>query len=401
VTGIFVEGVDVSDRLAADDELRRLAARLQQEDRRKTEFLATLAHELRNPLAPLRSGLEVLRLAHGDPATAPIRDMMERQLSHMVHLVDDLMDISRISSGKILLKREQIDLRLVLEAAIETSRPLIEAKRHMLAVALGEQPLPVHVDRVRMAQVVSNLLNNAAKYTPQGGQIELAARRDRGNVLVSVKDNGIGIPQEHLESVFEMFAQESTAGAQLDGGLGVGLTLVRRITEMHGGSVSAARSAQGGSILEVRIPLAPVPDSATASDAASQAGHPSRAGLRVLVADDNIDAASSLCELLIMLGHDAREAHDGIEALRVARAFRPEIIFLDIGMPHKDGYQVARELRATPEFEHVTLVALTGWGNKDDLVLAQKAGFDHHLTKPADLSAIQKLLVRPEGASVS
>ena len=393
VTGIFVQGVDVSARKQADEEFRQLAARLLEDDRRKTEFLATLAHELRNPLAPLRNGLEIMRMASDDPVTvAATRDMMNRQLGSMVRLVDDLMDVSRISSGKLLLKRERLELRQVLATAVETSRPLIEAKRHHLSIDMGDVDLMVNIDPVRIAQVVSNLLNNASKYTPEGGVIELRARREGVQALVVVADNGIGIPAESREAVFDMFAQVRSGAHVNQGGLGVGLTLVRSLTELHGGSVEASSSDGRGSTLTIRLPLADahgpgevVPNSVELSPGAHRS-------LRILVADDNPDAANSLCEILCMLGHEAREAHDGNRALEVALAFAPQIAFLDIGMPGKDGYEVARAIRATPALKSMVIVALTGWGNAGDHARTRAAGFNEHLTKPAEFASIERLL---------
>ncbi|KQQ88662.1 diguanylate cyclase [Massilia sp. Leaf139] len=386
---------DITARKRNEEQLRRLAADLSDADRRKTEFLATLAHELRNPLAPIRSGLGVIRLS-GDNATAvrKVREMMERQVGHMVHLIDDLLDVARISGGKLELKRERADLKRVLASAVETSAPLIEAARHRLRVALPETDLTVDADVTRIAQVVANLLNNAAKYTPAGGRIELAACAQDGMAVITVTDNGVGIPADSLTTVFDMFRQVDRHMERAQGGLGIGLSLVRRLVEMHGGTVRAQSAGAGqGSRFEVRLPLAG--DAAASGsygmekqDTASRRPR----GLRILVVDDNVDAALTLSMILEADGHRTRVVHDGIAALEAARAFLPQVAFLDIGMPGLNGYETARAMRSTPGLETATLVALTGWGAESDRLRSSDAGFDHHLTKPAQLSAVQDLL---------
>jgi PAS domain S-box-containing protein len=387
---------DITARRQAEEELRRLAADLSEADRRKTEFLATLAHELRNPLAPIRSGLGVMRLA-GDSAAAvrKVRDMMERQVGHMVRLIDDLLDVARISGGKLELKRERSDLKQVLASAVETSLPLIEAAGHRLEVALPETDLIIDADVTRIAQVVANLLNNAAKYTPGGGRIDLSVRADAGMAIIAVTDTGVGIPADALTSVFDMFKQVDRHVERAQGGLGIGLSLVRRLVEMHGGSVTAAsRGAGQGSTFEVRLPLAPgaaaLAGSGQPETGSAAAGQ--SAGIRVLVVDDNVDAALTLSMILEASGHATRVAHDGAAALEAAAAFQPQVAFLDIGMPGMDGYETASVMRRTPGLEDMTLVALTGWGSETDRMRSSKAGFDHHLTKPAQLAAVQELL---------
>jgi PAS domain S-box-containing protein len=386
---------DITQRKHADDNLRRLAEELAESDRRKTEFLATLAHELRNPLAPISNGLHLMRMAGGDlPALEKARHMMERQLRHMVHLVDDLLDIARISSNKVELRRESLDLRTVLAGAVETSMPLVTAGGHALDVKLPDAPLRIVGDATRVAQVVSNLLNNAAKYTPRGGRIELAAREEGGRATIAVRDTGVGIPPESLRDVFDMFTQVGRSREHAQGGLGIGLALVRRLVDLHGGTVEAASDGAGrGSTFTVRLPLADAHAfAAEAAPTAPGAGllHPRT--LRVLVVDDNRDAADSLAALLEIGGHETRVAHDGDEALRAAHTFRPDIVFLDIGMPGKDGYEVARELRAATDTCSAVLVALTGWGAQQDRARSRSAGFDHHLTKPAGLHDVERLL---------
>ncbi|WP_296941981.1 PAS domain-containing protein [uncultured Massilia sp.] len=387
---------DISARKHADDRLRRLAADLSEADRRKTEFLATLAHELRNPLAPIRSALGVLRLS-GDSAAAVarVRDMMERQVGHMVHLIDDLLDVARISGGKLELKRARVALQQVLSSAIETSLPMIEAGRHALRVDMPDEALVADVDVTRIAQVVANLLNNAAKYTPAGGRIDLAMRRDGDHAAIVVADTGIGIPAEALDGVFEMFNQVGRSLDRSQGGLGIGLSLVRRLVELHDGSVTAASGGAGaGSTFTVRLPLASIAAQAGAAPqpAPGAAQDAAGAGIDVLVVDDNVDAAVTLAMILELHGHRVRTAHDGVAALDIAAAFRPRLAFLDIGMPRLNGYETARALRAMAGLEDTVLVALTGWGAEADRSQSSEAGFDHHLTKPVQMGDIEKIL---------
>jgi len=383
---------DITERVRADAELRRLADDLAAADRRKSEFLATLAHELRNPLAPIRSGLQVLRMAGDDAqASARVHDIMERQLTHLVALVDDLLDVARITHGQIELKRVNIDLAEVLAGAVETSRVLIDAEQHRLTLTLPDQPLPLFADPTRLRQVISNLLNNAAKYTPRGGNIALGAGRDGDAVLVTVADDGIGIAPAAIGDVFTMFNQVGRDRHRARGGLGIGLSLVRSLVELHGGSVSAASPGPGqGSVFTVRLPLA---EGRQAIAPPTPPAPPPVAGLRVLVVDDNQDAAATLGELLGLIGHTVRVAHSGSQALVEAAGFGPQVVFLDIGMPGMNGYQTARALRAEP-YDGMLLVALTGWGGDDDRARTREAGFDHHLTKPVDLDAVMRLLAR-------
>ncbi|MDQ1811890.1 ATP-binding protein [Massilia sp. CCM 9210] len=386
---------DISARVAADAELRRLAADLAEADRRKTEFLATLAHELRNPLAPIRSGLQVMRRSGGDAAVAArMQDIMDRQLGHMVALVDDLLDVARITRGKIDLKPEWTSVQQLVAGAIETSRPLIDGKAHQLQVLVPEQPLALYADPTRIRQILSNLLNNAAKYTSQGGRITLAARQGGADVLISVTDNGIGIAPDDLAGVFDMFSQIGRADHQC-GGLGIGLSLVRSLAEQHGGSVAAASGGLGlGSVFSVRLPLAPpgvaapLPDRHAQSGAAMANGAP----LRILVVDDNVYAASTLAELLTLIGHTAEVANDGAGALAMAATHRPQVMFLDIGMPGMNGFELARALRADDRHDDALLVALNGWGSSADRERTRAAGFDLHLTKPVDLASVADLL---------
>jgi signal transduction histidine kinase/ActR/RegA family two-component response regulator len=360
-------------------------------DRRKDEFLATLAHELRNPLAPIRNALNLLQLSGAAQPSRGIWEMMDRQVDHMVRLVDDLMEVSRITRGKIALRKDATDLGEVIAAAVETSRPQLEAARHELKLALPPEPLVVEGDAMRLAQVFSNLLNNAVKYTDAGGRIEVEARRDDGAATVSVRDSGIGIAAEALSNVFEMFVQLDARGNRAQKGLGIGLTLVRSLIELHGGSVTARSPGVGrGSEFVVRLPLAargPARASARETSAVKIPGLP-----RVMVVDDNVDAAESLAALLRLLGAEVRVIHDGAAALEVLDAFNPVAVFLDLGMPGMDGYETARRMRAQPGARSTVLIALTGWGQERDRSQTAAAGFHHHLVKPAELSALQAVL---------
>ena len=388
--------VDISRSRLAEQSLRQLAADLAQADLRKSEFLATLAHELRNPLAPISSGLSLLKLG-GDnaAAVAKIRPMMERQVGQLVRLIDDLLDVARISGGKIHLKKSPVELKTIIAGAVETSLPGIERGGHKLVMALADGVMMLDADATRIAQVISNLLNNAAKYTPPGGRIEIAARRDGANVLVAVTDNGLGIPAESLSSIFDMFSQVRHNLSRAQGGLGVGLSLVRRLVEMHGGAVSVASSGSGqGSRFTVSLPLAHGCDVALAPSPVADAGIEPAPGrqLRLLVADDNVDAADMLEAMLALQGHVTHVAHNGRDALAIARDFAPDVAFLDIGMPDMNGYETAAALKTVAGLDTIMLVALTGWGDERDRARAKQAGFDHHLTKPADLAAIEQLL---------
>ncbi|MGF6271882.1 PAS domain S-box-containing protein [Massilia sp. UYP11] len=386
---------DVSARKRSEEELRRLADDLAEADRRKTEFLATLAHELRNPLAPIRNGLSVMRLGGDKPAAVgKVREMMERQVGHMVHLIDDLLDVARISGGKLELKRQRADLHAILASAVETSLPLIEAGQHAFEVDVPDVPLPVFADATRIAQVVANLLNNAAKYTPALGQLRLAVRRDGRDAVIAVSDTGVGIAADALAGVFDMFSQIGRTVDRSQGGLGIGLSLVRRLVEMHGGSVVAASGgANAGSVFTVRLPLAePSDDRDAHAPGASEPARDGGAGLKVLVVDDNVDAALTLSMILEASGHVTRVTHDGHGALEAARDFRPHVAFLDIGMPGMSGYDTARAMRALEELDGIVLVALTGWGAESDRRRSSEAGFDHHLTKPVQLAVVVELL---------
>ncbi|HZM33904.1 MAG TPA: ATP-binding protein [Burkholderiales bacterium] len=363
----------------------------EQADRRKDEFLAMLAHELRNPLAPIRNAVHLMRLAGARGADGQIWEMLERQVGHIVRLVDDLLEVSRFTRGKIALRRVPVGLDAVIASAVETSQPLIASARHRLRVNLPAEPLVVDADATRLAQVFSNLLNNAANYTDAGGSIELAARREGGTAVVSVADDGIGIEARALPGVFDLFKQGSERGGRGQAGLGIGLTLARSLVELHGGSIAAASEGPGrGSVFTVRLPL-----SAALADAPAPADAPaSRGGAapRVLVVDDNRDAADTLGALLRMLGAEVKVVNDGQAAIEVYAAFRPAVMFLDLGMPGLDGYEVARRIRDDAEAAGTALIALTGWGQEKDRQKSKAAGFRHHLVKPIDLTAMQAVL---------
>jgi two-component system CheB/CheR fusion protein len=374
-------------------ERHELEQALLEADHRKDEFLAMLAHELRNPLAPIRNALHILRLtAAPDAASRRVTDMMERQVNHLVRLVDDLLEVSRITRGRIELRKERTDLAAVVRSAVETSRPPIDAAGHRLEVVLPEEPLVVECDAVRIAQVLSNLLNNAARYTEPSGRITLEVRREDASAVVTVRDTGIGIAKAMLGRIFEMFVQSDPQDGRAQGGLGIGLALVRRLVEMHGGTVEAASAGQGqGSEFTVRLPLA----TAGAGDRSPDTGlvRPAEvSGQRVLVVDDNRDAAQSLGVLLKLVGVDVHVAYSGQEALDALPVYRPDVVLLDLGMPGMDGEEVARRIRSDPGFIDVRLIALTGWGQQSDRARSRAAGFDYHLIKPADVAALTAVL---------
>ena len=389
---------DVTERQAADRALREQAERLAESDRAKDEFLATLSHELRNPLAPLRNAIEFLRRTQqGDAKLTSMHVMMERQVDHLVRLVDDLLEVSRISRGTFSLRKEQVELATVVRNAAETIEPLIKAAGHVLDMELPEQPLWLAGDPVRLAQILANLLNNAAKYTDDGGRIRVQAWREGDRAAISVSDNGVGLSPEDLPRMFEMFSRGDRDSGRSQGGLGIGLALSRRLAQMHDGSLDARSDGPGkGSEFIVRLPLAMAADN-VAPEVPSDEG--SLARMRVLVVDDNPDAGDSLSMILDVLGAEVRLARSGGEAIDMFAAYRPSVVLLDIGMPGMNGYEVARVLRARFPEHRATLVALTGWGQEDDRRRAREAGFDHHLVKPADIDALQRLLHSIENAT--
>ena len=381
---------DITERKRAEEGLREA-------DRRKDEFLATLAHELRNPLAPIRNSLNIFRLAGvQDPVLEGVTAMMERQVAHMVRMVDDLLEVSRISRGKIELRKERVDLAAVLRNAVDTSLPLIKGARHKLTVEIPPEPIVLDADPVRLSQVFANLLNNAAKYTPEGGQIVLTVSVKDAMVSICVKDDGEGIPAEMLPRIFDMFTQVNT-GTRAQGGLGIGLTLARTLAQMHGGTIEAFSQGQGqGCEFLVKLPLAGRAAASAAEEVPATGATRRMPRRRVLVVDDNRDSADSMGMLLEILGAEVRIAHDGAAALEEVRKFAPAVVLLDIGMPGMCGYEVARRLREDPAAKAITIVALTGWGQNEDRRRSREAGFDYHLVKPADLGTLQSILSMKE-----
>jgi PAS domain S-box-containing protein len=389
----FGTNTDITDRIAMEQALRDA-------DRRKDEFLATLAHELRNPLAPIRHGLELLRLgaAEGEAAQR-LYATLERQTDHLVRLVDDLLDVSRITRGKVELRRGRLELRRIVAAAVEVSRPLLDGAGVELTVDLPAEPVWLKADPTRLAQVFANLLNNSAHHTPAGGRVRIAAEVRGGEVVVRVIDTGAGIAPERLERIFDLFEQGGGGRPGGMGGLGIGLTLVKSLAELHGGRVEARSAGVGqGSELTVTLPVlppaeagtgavAPEDDDEEAADAAVD-----HQPLRVLVVDDNRDAADSLRELLDLLGHEAQAVFGGAAALAAGAELRPDVVLLDLGMPGMDGFETAQRLRHEPWGAGVVLIALTGWGQEQDRRRTHEAGFDHHLVKPTDLRQLERLL---------
>jgi len=390
--GLATVSQDVTERRRMEEDLRKLAADLAEADRRKDEFLATLAHELRNPLAPIRNALQIIRLRPDQATVEEAREMMDRQLDQMVRLVEDLLDVSRIATGKLELRREQVPLSRIVDSAIEISRPVIDHMGHELTVTMPEQPITVDADLTRLAQVISNLLTNSAKYTDRGGQIRLTATRQGSDVVLSVKDNGIGIPADQLPRLFKMFAQVDRSLGRSQGGLGIGLTLVRRLVEMHGGAVEVKSDGTGkGSEFIIRLPIA-LTESEQSATPTSNGVPTSKASRRIFIVDDNHDAADSLAQLLRILGNEIRTAYDGQAAFDGAAEFRPDVLLLDIGLPKLDGYQACRLIRKEPWGKDIFIVALTGWGQEDARSLSNEAGFDKHLIKPVDFGELIALL---------
>jgi signal transduction histidine kinase/DNA-binding response OmpR family regulator len=405
VYGILVHGIDITERKRAEVGLRKLADELSQSNQHKTEFLAILAHELRNPLAPIRNGLELLRLTADDPAAfSKVRDMMQRQVDQMVHLIDDLLDIARISNGKLELKKNRVTLSKIVGQAVETSMPIINANQHVLTVDVPDSPIFCNADQMRLSQVLSNLISNSAKYTPTGGHITLTAQLEKNDIVIAVSDNGIGIPAESIATIFAMFTQVGLNMSRAQGGLGIGLALVERLVEMHGGVVSVHSDGVGkGSTFTVRLP-AMIVNEADQKKAGSPLREPANSqpnkNLRILVADDNVDAAESLVKLFQLMGHETYLAHDGIEALKTAQDIIPDVAFLDIGMPGMNGNEVVAALKKERGLAHVVSVALTGWGAAHDRAESKVAGFDHHMTKPMNIDLIKTLLAEIQSAEV-
>jgi PAS domain S-box-containing protein len=382
---------DVTEQRRLTDDLQLLAAELSAADQRKNEFLATLAHELRNPLAPMSNMLEVVKRAGNDGEVLKrAHETIERQLNQMVRLVDDLLDLNRITHDRLELRRSEVELSSVIQQAIEVARPLIDAARQELIVGLPDEPVYLNADRARLAQVFGNLLNNSCKYTGRNGKIAVSAKRCGDSVSITVRDNGAGIPLDKLDRIFDMFMQVDRKSERSQDGLGIGLTLVKRLVEMHGGSIEARSEGEGrGSEFVVRLPVvtheavtAPVADAAAESSAQR----------RVLIVDDNVDSADSLAMLLEITGNKTFQAHDGVEALAAIERHHPEVVLLDIGLPKLDGHEVCRRVREQPWGKDIVIIALTGWGQEDDRRKSEEAGFNGHLVKPVDYDRLLELL---------
>jgi PAS domain S-box-containing protein len=385
VTHFVAMQLDVTARRLAEESLREA-------DARKTEFIATVAHEMRNPLAPIRNAVQVMRLVGDDSAARErMRGIIERQLEHMVRLVDDLLDISRISRGKLELRNERIGAQTAIQSALEVSRPLIEAAGHTLEVDMPREPIEVFADPMRLAQVVTNLLNNSAKYTDRGGRISVRLEQEGDEAVIRVRDNGIGFPPAAAPRLFDAFAQAESAGSRSQGGLGIGLALVRSLVGLLGGRAEAhSDGIDRGSEFLVRLPLLRAEE---VKAAATPAASPTVAGgRRILVVDDDADARDSLTVLLDLMGHVVRTAKDGQSAIEVAAEFRPEVVLLDIGMPGMSGYTVASRMRADAAGRDVVILAVTSWGQEEDRRRSRDAGIDRHLVKPVDFDELLRVL---------
>ena len=371
--------------------VRDRTAKLMEADQRKDEFLATLAHELRNPLAPIRFALESLKLGTPPMTAVRARDVIDRQVRQLVRLVDDLLDVSRITANKIQLRREPHELARLMETAVESIMPLATAAEQTLDTGLPSTPIHVYGDGTRLVQIFANILNNAVKFTPRGGHIWFTADQQSDQAVVRIRDTGIGIPHDALPRVFEMFQQSEPTLEGSAGGLGIGLTLARRLVEMHEGRIDIRSPGPGqGTEVEIRLPIRAAQDAEVVAD--EQPAEPVRHNLRVLIVEDNLDAAEMLDMAVCSLGHVTRLAHDGATAVALARQFAPDAIFLDIGLPVMNGYVVARTLRDLPEFSHVYIAAVTGWGQEEDRRKAREAGFDSHFTKPLSPAVLEDVL---------
>lgn len=377
-------------RQEAEAKLQAVNAKLSATDRRKDEFLATLSHELRNPLAPMRSALDVLKLKLRGVADDRLLSVFDRQMRHLTRLVDDLMEVSRITQGRVQLQQEPVEVSALVRSATQDVTTLMESARHTLRVSLPQHPVVVNGDSIRLNQVIVNLLTNAAKYTPDGGLIDLELESDQGHAVIRVRDNGIGISTAALEIVFDMFSQLEPALERAKGGLGIGLALVRGLVELHGGTIRADSAGFGrGSEFTMRLPLS----TEIVSHQHAEEPELQPASLRIMVVDDNEDAAKTMAMALELYGHDVRVAHTAEAALAMANLFMPQVALLDIGLPDINGYELARRLRLRAEGASMTLIASTGWGQEKDRQLAFDAGFNHHLTKPVDFAQLRLLLV--------
>lgn len=383
---------DITERSRLEDELRQIAAAMSEADRRKNEFLALLAHELRNPLAPIRSAVQLMQLTNDPEAIKAATGIVERQVDQMVRLVDDLLDVSRISRGKIELRKQRVDLASIVKQAIEDTGPLVKSMGHELTVTLPPEPVFLNADRTRLIQVLGNLLNNACKFTDMGGRISLAVEVAVGEAVMSVRDNGIGIAAAQLPTIFEMFVQADTSMERSVSGLGIGLALVKNMVEKHGGTVAVQSHGLGrGSTFVVRMAI--MESTALAPAAGVEGGGPDLTTVqRILVVDDNVDAAMMLERLLQLNGKQTRIAHSGLDALEVAEQFRPHLIMLDIGLPKLNGYEVCRRIRQQPWGKDMVVIALTGWGQEEDRKRSKEAGFNAHFVKPLEREALMLVL---------
>jgi PAS domain S-box-containing protein len=393
---------DVTERRRLEDDLRRVAEELSDADRRKNEFLAMLAHELRNPLAPISNAVRALSLGRRDEtAVDSASEMLERQVGQIIRLVDDLLDVSRISRGKIALRTERIELSRIINQAVEATRALYRSMNQDLTLTLPSEPVYLNADPTRLAQVIGNLLNNACKFTDAGGRISLAVEREGAQVAIRVTDNGVGIAAEHLAGIFEMFTQVESSLERSHSGLGIGLTLVKTLVEMHGGTVEAHSAGPGhGSEFVVRLPTLLDEREPLLPAAPQHLEAPPVVRRRVLIVDDNKDAAEWLATLLSLSGHETHVALDGVEAVKAAERILPDAVLLDIGLPRVDGYEVCRRIRQQPWGRGLTIVALTGWGQEEDRQKSREAGFNTHLVKPVDDEVLMNLLASlPSGVT--
>jgi PAS domain S-box-containing protein len=384
---------NITARKRAEEALTQQTRALKEADQRKDEFLAMLAHELRNPLASVGNAAALIKSSDLPEDRTWAAGVIERQTSQLARLIEDLLDVSRINTGKIRLRRETLDVATVLDRAIESVRPLLKDRKHLLSCEYGRGELWIDADPTRIEQIILNLLTNAAKYTPAGGHITLRAVAKNGEITVAVRDTGIGIDPERLPQMFELFAQGERSIARSEGGLGIGLTIVRKLAEMHGGRVDAFSSgADQGSTFTLRLPAVGTPPGRPLPDAIPPSRIAGDTGLRILVVDDNVDSATVLCRLLQRKGHTTRVAHEGPAALQLAIAEKPEVLILDIGLPGMDGYEIAMRLRTDPAFAELLIIAVSGYGREDDLERSRAAGFDHHLVKPVDFREVETII---------